>query len=508
MNHGPATPSDAPRRPAEAAEPRATPDPATARPAVRRASPRRNFAANVTGYVATNLAAFVINVLLIKFIGPGVHGQYVLVFSVTMLCVWVATSGLAGTLGIQRIAVASSRSVEETAHHINGIAGTAILIALALGAAMAFGAEPIADLMGEPIADLVRLACIWPLAIVLLQVANMIGTGLESMAYNGVTMTLFHAVRVLWLVAALAVGSNIVAIFIGWSVLMPAAGIACLLIMRPLVRQMGVRVQPAFMGVRAVASLVGQSLPFLIASASFQLMPSALNMMIGGRLSESADVSYFQSSYSLSLIIVLFAMPAAQTIQPTIGRLRASTDPADRAAASRLAYRTVTRIAMLSLAIVTLTAVFGQWLLTVAYRSDYAAYAPLFVALAVAAAMTSMRTLLNSVLFAVDRQHAVAGLELARYVTVFGVGWWLLPREGLIALAWVMIAADGLSVVSRSLMVGRALTLRLLVPTLVWMAMVGAVWAAYRLVAPWSALVAGMLGVSLVHQLDRRARAA
>lgn len=468
-------------------------------PHVRRSSLKRNFLASMSGQFATNIANFLINVMLVAHLGQEAHGRYVLVLSITAIGVLIATSGLVGSLGVQRVAVASSRCSKETNRQINAFTGTSLLVAMALGAAMFLLAGPIARWQGEPIADLIRLASIWPLARVLLRASTMIGSGLESMGYNAVNTTLFHGSRVAWLGAAMLLGLTLEPIVVGWSAAMLVAGLVCLLTIRPLMRQLDLKLRPSFVGFGKLAKLMGQSLPFLIANASTMLMPALLQLLIGSRIDDAAAVSYFQVPFSLSLVILLFALPAASAVLPTISRLHASSLEDDRRRVRRISRKAYTRLAMLALIAVGMTGWAGQWLLVTIFKPAYGAYAPLLLLLTIAAGVAGLRLMLDRFLFAIERQRTVAVLEGIAYLVILALGWWLLPDHGLIVLPWIMIGVFTASLILRIAIVRAALDVRLALPTITWCVLVAAVWAMYSWLGPWAALGAGAAAAGLFH---------
>jgi len=480
----------------------APPSPPTTPPV--RQSLRRNFLANVISHVAINAANFLINLALVRYVGQTLHGQYVLVWSISAVAVLLSTAGLVGSLGVQRLAVAVDRDIDAANRHISGFAGTSILIALALGTAMFALAEPIARWQGEPIAELVRLAAIWPLARVLLRVTGMVGVGLEASTVNATNMTMFHGARLAWLGAAITLGLSLTGVFIGWAIVMPAAGLLCLLTIRPLMRRRGLRLRPAFVGPGKFIALLSQSLPYLVANAATMLMPAMLQMLIGARLPDAASVSYFQVAYSLSVTMLLLAYPAATTVLPTVSRLHASPDPEDRQRVRTLIRRSYAKLATVGLLVIAATAWAGQWAMTVLFKPAYGQYIDLLVALTVAAAITSLRIMLDRFLFAGGRPRGVAWLEAGRYAVVLMLGSWLLPTHGMMALAWVLVASDAASLLLRIGLIRKAMDVRLATATIGWLLAAAGIWAAFAAAGPWAALIAGTVAGPVLAWVGRR----
>jgi O-antigen/teichoic acid export membrane protein len=466
----------------------------------------RNLMANLIGHGATNGANFLINVLLVHHVGKQMHGQYAMVWSISALAVFICTAGLLGSLGIRQVAAAARQGSEQTNRHINGFAGTSILLSLALGLAMVVFADPIARWQGEDIADLIRLASIWPLSRVLLRVPMMVATGLEASSSNAINMAMFHTARLVWLIAAAVMGFSLLAIFIGWAIVMPVAGLATFLTIRPMLKRLNLRIRPCFVGPGKFIAMLRQSFPFLLANASTMLTPATLQLILGSRLPDAESVSFFQVAFSISVMMILLAQPTAQTVLPTITRMHHSDEPGSDQVKKRLARRAYTALATLSLAVASLTAWAGPWLLGEVFEAAYGAQGLLLVLLTIAAAVKAQLLLLDRVLFVADRQRTVAVVESLRYAALLTVSWLAVPHYGAVAAAWTLLLCDTASLAIRLPVVKAAMDVRLARVTLCWAVTIGLIAVAFAWAGSWPALGMGIVGTIAFHLLARTKR--
>jgi len=475
-------------------------------PAIRRFGLRTNTLAGFVATIISNATTFLINVLLIKLWGETDHGRYMLVLSVVSLASLLVTAGVIEALGVRDVAVASGHSTKALNERLNALLGTSGTLGLVLGAALLVFGGPIAAWLDQPVDVLLRLACTWPLAMVLLANASLVSRGLESLPHNAVSRAIFHACQLGWLGAAAALGLGMTDLFIGWTWVLPIAGTLALAVMWPLARSSGFQPRLRFIGVRRTIGLLAAGFPFLIANSSPILLPAGVQVIIGYQTEDPAFVSYFQAAFSLSLVVLLLAIPMAVAAFPTISRLIDSNQPNNHRQADTIVRGVFIRVALLGLVIYAGVALLDHWLLRTLFRPIYGEQALLLNVLTIAAVAEGLRLGMDQALFAGRRERLVGFMEVLRYAVIFVGTVMILPRMGLIGIGWLMVATNTAAVLIRVFMLDRWRGLRLYPAMVCWAVTTAGMYTLFTFGQMTLGLAAGV-GGAIVLWLRRHAAA-
>ena len=379
--------------------------------------------------VATALAnavRFLTNVLLAWTYGPKEHGRFAVVFGLISLLIVIGEMGIVTTFGVRQIALATQGDRSALSALTNRLSGLLLLMNLVIVAAVWLLAEPMGQWLKVD-SSLLRLVAVWPIGFCLYRLTVMVANGLEAMTYSAGTTAIFHGIWLVWLGIGLVSEVSLDELLVGFSIAFVAAGFASWLIMPSILHRWQLRWRPWFSGVGQMARTIFSALPYALPQMGVLILPSVVCLLIITWKSQD-QVSFFQIAYSLAILAHLVALPVAFALLPRLTRLMHG-DIASQEAARDLVRTTASVLIALSSLIFALYWIGGDTILNLMGPAYAGQHTILFI-IAASVIFDVHRTLIDQLLMASRHVTYTAWSEMGRYVVLFTVAYWTIPRWG------------------------------------------------------------------------------
>lgn len=381
------------------------------------------------------LLGYITHPIIGRLLGPGSYGIFSLVLSVQSIF------GLFLTLGVP---VAIARFVAQDEEHAQSILrqGSRIqmIVAIALAAVVAAASPLIASLLNDSTltpylafcAIIIFCQALYPVYAQYLSGMHQFNkqaalTSLYAVAKLAGALALIYFFHVYGALAGFAVG-GITAALIGWFWTRPIGGSA-----------------PTKLHLKAFLSFAGTYVLILV---GLQILISLDLFMVKAILKDNTLTGYYSSSVTLSRISYMLLQALGFVLLPSVAKL---TQPgASQREAAKFISATIRYLIALIVPAVALAATTSKPLLILFFSQEYIPAAPALTILMVGVGGLAFYLLLSNVVSGAGKPHVslyiIGGLLLMSGV----LGWWLIPRFGLVgaALQTTITSLVGLAVIS------------------------------------------------------------
>jgi len=400
---------------------------------------RHNAYASMFGSIVANIANFLIGILIIAALGEAAHGLFSIVLSLITMASVLTLSGLMEADGVRSIARergGSNGSLLQS--RIDQAIGTGLLAGVLLGCVLFLMAEPIADYLDADIAGLIRFSATWPLGLALLRVGMMVCDGFERMRHTASCLVVFHLSRLFWLALAYGLGLSLADVFLGWAVVMPAAGVLCVLIGAMVLRQQHLRLRLSLPAPSQAIRRYARVTPLTLIRSTAVILPSLAALLAAYAGATKPQVSYLMVCYGLASIPMIFSFAITNAAFPAMARMIAADKEKSKRIhhdARRLLRRSLFAIVSIHLLAALGFLLLGKLVLGLLYGSNYAEQLPVLLILALAVGIEAARHLVDHLLIAAESTRMVFLFELFRYALLSGLVLWVLDTPDPVSLS-------------------------------------------------------------------------
>ena len=436
---------------------------------------RANVVSLTVAAVVVGVTRFVTNWMVAHTYGPQEHGQFALVFQLFSMLVILGELGMVEIFGVRQISIAARRGRTSLNSLINDLGGTLLLVHVCMVAALLVLAEPIGRLLSHDPAFVhltwfLRLIAAWLVGFVTYRMTMMVANGLETMVYSAITTLMFYGAWSAWLIIALIQKRPLSDLMVGWSVLLPIAGLGCWLVMWPLLRRHDLRFRPRLSGTKNTTAMMIEALPFSLPLMGTLVLPAVMCVLLT-QWSRSEHVSYFQICFSLGILAYLVAVPMSNAMLPTLTRvlghhgeqgLESSSDVA-RASVQRMVRRGMGILAALATLVFAFYGAFGERVLDLV-RREYGLQVMVLLLISAGVGFDVWRMLIDQLLLARGQVRVVVWIEAARYVVLVLAAYVLIGQWGARGAAMAVLLSMVINCVLKMVAAQRLMMLNLWAP--------------------------------------------
>ncbi len=184
--------------------------------------------------------------------------------------------------------------------------------------------------------------------------------------------------------------------------------------------------------------MIKESLPLLITNAAVIIYQRIDQVMIGQLLPNKANVGYFSVAAKFVEVMIFIPATLANTISPVLVKLR-NTTPGIYRAKSQLFMNISLWLSIIASALVSLV---SYWIILFTFGKEYLPSVAILQVLSFKTAATALSNTAGAMLVVEGSQHWVFFRDFLGCVVCVVLNYWLLPRYGAVAAAFVAIAAN------------------------------------------------------------------
>ena len=413
-----------------------------------------NFTYLTLATAGANLLIFLSNLLLVRTQGPHIHGIVTLAASITIFAYLASDMGLSSLMGIKEVARAR---LHQTHEDLEGLLARFYSVNIATGLVtfciLLAASNMLSRLFRSEITILLCISSSWVVAITFYKTACMTFNGFEEMGRSALLMLLLEVLKFLTVLLVVITGFAVNRLFFVWTISYAILAAVSLATLSHFLRRKNLTFRLSWVGLLATFSLLRRSILFFAPYFGALAVPYVASAIIS-RWNVEAEVSYFQATYSLTLVIYLVGLPLSSVLLPAVSRRKNSDEKFEE---FRNLAGPIFRYLGFSMSGFLLLYLFkGEWILRLLYhRPEYAHQWPTLALLTGAIAVEVYRTVLDPLFLGSGREREMALIEGLKYVTLIAVGAFWIRHHGAFGAAGAVFAALVVATSARLLLAAR-----------------------------------------------------
>jgi O-antigen/teichoic acid export membrane protein len=348
------------------------------------------------------VTAFLLYAYLARVLGPTLFGEWTVVLSILS---WLEILVAAGLVKVATKAI--SENPDSTPRFARAVYAGQIAISVTVAAVVAFAADPIAGVLGNPaLAPLIRVAVLDVPLYAVFMAASAVVLGRQRYFRQGVAWIVYASAKAGLIAGFVYAGMGIQGALVG-------NALSSLVGLMAIYTVVGGSREPLAKLVPSVRWMAAAAVPFVVLSLVQGVAQYADLWIVSARVEESAAVGLYAAATVLAEIPVFLFLGLQRVIFPSISSARAS---GDTKRADEYAVQSVRAAVLVSVLAVAFVAAAGRQVIELVFSATFvAAYLPV-VMLMVAGAGRTIYGTCAEILMARDSRKAAMSLVGATVV--------------------------------------------------------------------------------------------